>query len=330
MALNRQHWKHIAVRLCELALFATGIVSIATALDHLHRYLELFSHFRVQYFLASLVLAAVFIGLRWRGYAIFGLACVVLNAYFVLPWYLPVGTLQRQASGNAAEYGDPITILHANVRRSNPDAGRFIELVGRETPDIVVIQEATPAWLASLGAIRAYYPYTVEEPRDDPFGIALFSKFPLDRTAVIASEPLGFPDIVARALVAGQALTIISTHPMPPIGSANYGARNLQLDSVARLAARSSRPVVVVGDLNISMWANHYRKFEKTSGLTNARRGFGLAPTWPLFFVPALIPIDHCLVSDDILVVELATGSGIGSDHLPLLCRISLARETGS
>lgn len=326
MALNRQYWKDLAVRLCELALVATAIFSVATAPDHLHRYLELFSHFRLQYFVASVVLAAVFIGLKWRNYALLGLACAALNAYFVVPWYLPVGTFPGEMAKNAADYGDPISILHANIRRSNTDSTRFIELINDEQPDLLVIQEATTGWLASLGEIRPSYPYKVEEPRDDAFGIALFSKFPLDRTAVIASDPLGFPDIVARALIAGKHLNIISTHPMPPIGASNHGSRNLQLDAVAKLAARTPGPLVIVGDLNITMWADRYRRFEETSGLTNARRGFGIAPTWPLFLLPAMIPIDHCLVSDEIYVNDLTTASRIGSDHSPLLCKISLAK----
>lgn len=324
--MNRQYWKDLAVRLCELALVATVVFSVATAPDHLHRILELFSHFRLQYFVASILLAAVFIGLRWRSYAMLGLACVVLNAYFVVPWYLPPGTLPGTAAKRAEDFGDPITLLHANVRRTNTDPTRFIALVEHERPDLLVMQEATSTWLASLDAIRASYPYRVEEPRDDPFGIALFSKFPLDRTAVIASDPLGFPDIVARAIVGGQRLNIISSHPMPPTSSANYGARNLQLDAVARLAARTPGPLVVIGDLNITMWSNHYRKFEDVSGLTSARQGFGIAPTWPLFFFPAMIPIDHCLVSEDVYVDDLAAAKPMGSDHLPLLCRISLPK----
>lgn len=326
MALNRQYWKDLAVRLCELALVATAIFSVATALDHLHHYLELFSHFRLQYFAVSILLAGVFVSLRWRSYAVLGIACVAFNAYFVVPWYLPLGMLPGETRKNAEDFGHPITILHANVRRTNPDSTRFVELITREQPDLLVMQEVTPEWLASLRAMSASYPYRIEEPRDDPFGIALYSKFPLDRTAVIAAHPLGFPDIIARALVGGKRLNIISTHPMPPLGSFNFGARNLQLDSVAKLAARTPRPLVVVGDLNITMWSDYYRKLEETSGLTNARKGFGIAPTWPLFFFPAMIPIDHCLASNDIYVHDLTTASSIGSDHLPLICRLSLAR----
>lgn len=326
MAISRRQWQDAAIRLCELALVATAILSVATAFDDLHRYLELFSHFRFQYFLASLLLVLVFIALRWRNYALLGIGVLVLNAWLVAPWLVPAGLWPSSAAIDPANYGEPIVVLHANVNLNNKDPAPFTELVTNSQPDLIIIQEATPDWLALISPLEALYPYRLSEPRDDPFGIALYSKFPLDSSAIIESVPAGFPSIVARAIIGGERLTIISTHPMPPIGTSNYGARNLQLDAVASLASRTPQPLIVIGDLNTTMWANHYRRFEAKSGLRNARAGFGIEPTWPLFFPPALIPIDHCLVSSDIHVADFRTGSRIKSDHLPILVTIALMR----
>ena len=115
---------------------------------------------------------------------------------------------------------------------------------------------------------------------------------------------------------------------MQPLGGSNYGSRNLQLDSVADLAARSPRPLIVVGDLNITMWAHHYQRLEEVSRLSNARRGFGIAPTWPAWLYPGRIPIDHVLVSEDIAVTDFAAGPNIGSDHLPIVVKFTFAEES--
>ena len=82
-----------------------------------------------------------------------------------------------------------------------------------------------------------------------------------------------------------------------------------------------------MGDLNISMWAHHYARFEEVSGLSNARRGFGVAPTWPVWLFPGLIPIDHVLVSEQVVVTDFRTGPSIGSDHLPIVVRFTFADE---
>ena len=41
---------------------------------------------------------------------------------------------------------------------------------------------------------------------------------------------------------------------------------------------------------------------------------------WTMFYVP----IDHCLVSEDIAVISRKTGPRIGSDHLPLYIEVSI------
>jgi endonuclease/exonuclease/phosphatase (EEP) superfamily protein YafD len=61
----------------------------------------------------------------------------------------------------------------------------------------------------------------------------------------------------------------------------------------------------------------------------NVRDGFGLLPSWPtfLFFKWLMLPLDHCLVSNDIRVADARTGEPIGSDHLPLIVEIELEVE---
>jgi len=40
-----------------------------------------------------------------------------------------------------------------------------------------------------------------------------------------------------------------------------------------------------------------------------------------------MLPLDHCLVSDDIRVADARTGESIGSDHLSLIVEIELEVE---
>ena len=88
-------------------------------------------------------------------------------------------------------------------------------------------------------------------------------------------------------------------------------------------------PKICVGDLNITPWSPYYRSFVEQTKLLNVREGFGLLPSWPtfVFFKWLMIPLDHCLVSEDIRVADVKTGEPIGSDHLPLIVELELEVE---
>ena len=311
MTPGESRWKNLLVGLFEAGIVVTLVFSVATVFNEWHRYLELFSHFRLQYLGVAVLLTIAFAILKWRSYLLVGLATIAVNAWFVVPWFLPgPDTAEREAD---------VTLMLSNVLASNGNADRFLALVAERQPDVLVMQEFTPGWAAMIESLDSDYPYRVTEPRDDPFGIALYSKLPLFSSAVNASAPLGFPEVMAQIAVGEHRFGLLSTHPMPPVGNFNYGSRNLQLDGAARLAGNSPTPFVVIGDLNITMWAHHYDRFINLSGLRNAREGYGVKPTWPLFLPFAMIPIDHCLVSPDIVVTSFETGPRIGSDHLPVI-----------
>ncbi len=301
--------------LLQAAALVTIVFSFVTSFDHLHYNIELFAHFRLQYLVISLILLIFFVAARNLAVGALLLVTVVFNAGYVLPWYF--GGDQQNDSGG-------IKLLHANVLSSNDDYDRLLELVANEQPDLIFVQELSPAWLEAIRPLQTTYPYTYTEPRQDNFGIGLFSRLPLDTVTHVASPPLDFPTIVATLTVNGEQLTLINTHPMIPLGRANVEARNEHLDSVAALAKQAKRPVMLIGDFNTTVWTRPYRALEAETGLRNSRQGFGILPTWSTFMPFAMIAIDHALVSDGIGVVETRTGPRIGSDHLPLILTVAL------
>jgi endonuclease/exonuclease/phosphatase (EEP) superfamily protein YafD len=123
----------------------------------------------------------------------------------------------------------------------------------------------------------------------------------------------------------GAPVSIVATHPMHPLSPANFAARNEQLEAVAAFAGDLDGPVVLIGDLNVTMWSPWYRHLRTQGRLTNARRGFGVLASWPTFLPPIMrLPIDHCLVSDDLVVADCRLGPDFGSDHLPLIVDVAV------
>lgn len=301
--------------LLQAAAVVTVAFSVGTLLPIDHFAIQLFTHFRLQYVVVSLSLLLLFKYLRspWLIGAL--AASLVLNASLVLPWY--VG--EDETSG-----GVELKLLHANVLSSNTEYDRLISLLDTEAPDLVMLQEVSPDWLVALDELRADYPYSYAEAREGNFGIALFSRVPLKSVSHFDSPPFGYPTIVASLDIDGQVLHFIGTHPMIPVSGDFYDARNEQLAGVARLLGKQAEPKILVGDLNLSQWDVNYIHLEQQGGVRNARKGFGILPTWPVFMPFAMIPIDHVLVSETISVTGFYSGPRIGSDHLPLIVTFSL------
>lgn len=303
--------------LLQAAAAVTVLFSLATYANSLHRYLELFSHFRLQYLFVALILAVIFAMRRHRRWAILMLVVTAFNTIPVAPWYFA-------DAGESAAFDEKIHILFANVNSGNSKTQAMLRLIESEKPDLIVLQEVTDPWAAAADLLRSGYPHRHVIPQHDNFGIAVYSRQPLLSVDILYSPPLDLPSLVVQQAVGDSVVTYFTTHPIPPLGKLGFDARNEQLADIAKRVAALDGPVVLIGDLNTTMWGHHYERFVKNSGLTNARHGFGVIPTWPRQIPFAMIPIDHCLVSDDFVVLDIRSGSGTGSDHLSLIVTLGL------
>jgi endonuclease/exonuclease/phosphatase (EEP) superfamily protein YafD len=107
-------------------------------------------------------------------------------------------------------------------------------------------------------------------------------------------------------------------HPPPPKTQSLSKQRNQVLETLSHYIQTQKKPVVVIGDFNTTLWSPYYQRFTKSAGLKDCRRGFGILPTWTTRLPLLYIPIDHCLVSRLITVIDIQTGKNIASDHLPV------------
>jgi len=281
--------------------------------------LDLFSHWRMQY---SCLLAASAVLLlaarRWR-LALLPAAFAALNLALVVPVYW--------GGGDHAAHGRTYRLVSANIEASNTQSAKVLDLIRREDPDIAILIEFTPRWMDELHDLDARYPVHLLLPHKDNFGIALYSRLPLT-----AWEPLEAFDADLRGVRAsfsldGRPLTLIAVHAAPPIGNSASRLRNRQLRQLGDLAAGAQAPLLLAGDLNTSPWSPHFGDLLKASRLRDSRRGFGIQATWPAPIWPMRTPIDHCLVSPGIRVVDRRVGADTGSGHLPIVVDFALARD---
>jgi endonuclease/exonuclease/phosphatase (EEP) superfamily protein YafD len=130
------------------------------------------------------------------------------------------------------------------------------------------------------------------------------------------------PALAVTLNAPGGDVELVLAHPMSPIGAEFIARRNEQVAALARHASAAQRPLVLAGDLNLTMWNAAYRPLEDLAKLRNARQGHGIEPTWPALG-PVGVPIDHVLGSRGVHLRNFRVLPGIGSDHFPVIAEFS-------
>ena len=307
-----------------LGISLIALLSLAGNGGNLHWRLDLLVHFKRQYLVVSLGAFVCFWLWRtchWRRWLIgLSVLCIVLNGVEVVPWYLP-------PSIAAPPSAVTLRVLHSNVLVRNRNYASVMALVRETKPDLAVFQEVNAGWLQALEALRDVLPYSYAERRSAGFGNVIYSALPLQQPSVEFLGQLEYASLAAQVSKGGRTLSFLTTHPPPPIRQELFQWRNQLLAAIAPYAQAQTDPVIVIGDLNITMWSPYYKRLEAASGLRNSRAGFGILPSWsPRSWLPWLsIPIDHCLVSPELVVLKTHIGRKVGSDHLPLIVDLAVS-----
>jgi endonuclease/exonuclease/phosphatase (EEP) superfamily protein YafD len=296
--------------------FGIFLIALATPtpyLGTLHWVIELFSHFFHWYFLLGLISCLVLFITRNRRWAVAGLFVAAANSLLLVPIYL---------SPTSSDAEPNLRILHANVLTTNTDHQSFLELVEDVNPDIISVQENNLAWQEALRALGETYPHAKILPREDNFGIALYSRLPFEEIEVLIMTTARVPAIEASVSVAGRSVKIFAIHTLPPLDGFNARSRAAQLAQIPKRMPAAGTPTLLIGDLNTTMTSPLYRRLEEASGLRNARYGFAFGATCPRPYGALGLPLDHVLVSGDIEVKSFRVGPDIGSDHLPIVVEV--------
>ena len=288
---------------------------------------ELLCHFQLQYFITSIVILLWLVTLRRHRAAILAGAALIVSGSALAPWWFASPNDGARAE---AEPTKAFRILHANVLSSNEQTAPLLDLIAREQPDLLALHEINARWIDALAGLADDYPYREGEQREDDFGILILSRTPLREAAVPYFGSSRVPSVTFQIHVHDITVHFVATHTMPPMSVAALSARDEQLTRMADFTRTQSGPLIIVGDLNTTMWSPSHRSLCDDLSLTNTRRGFGILPSWPAR-LPSLmrIPIDHCLISDGITVLDCRLGPNIGSDHLPLIIDLAVGWSGG-
>jgi hypothetical protein len=179
-----------------------------------------------------------------------------------------------------------------------------------------------PAWAGGLAPALDRFPHRRVSPESGAYGIGLYSK-PAFRRATLERFSVGWPGQRRGPLRSGRR----PVHPRP---HARAHAVRGRYSSTPVRGARGSKDrfdehLAICGDLNSVPWSSSFRHLASAGDLADSHSGHWLEGSWPSWGMLIRVPIDNCLISHGVTVVERAYGQDVGSDHFPLLIRLGIA-----
>ena len=259
------------------------------------------------------------------------LAAVVLLAlgyqlYKISP-YTPFS--KRQVP--AADTQDPervLSIMVSNVLMGNNKTGKLLALAEKTQPDLLLTLETNAWWEDQLKPLEEVYPHTIKVPRDNLYGMHLYSRLPIRDHSVHYLVKEGIPSIDALIrLPCGKDVRLFCLHPEPPspTESKTSTPRDAELLMVGKKVSNTSEPILICGDLNDVAWSNTTRLFQKISGLRDPRVGRGFFNTFHTRYPFFRWPLDHIFLSGHFKLIHYKRLPHIGSDHFPIYTAVYLS-----
>ena len=219
-----------------------------------------------------------------------------------------------------------ISVLVSNVLTTNKKYNLLQEQVHKKQPDLLLTLESDENWERELAHLEEEYTHTVKIPKDNLYGMHLYSRLELQDIEIkyLISEEI--PSIHGFVkLRNGERVKIHCLHPKPPSPTEDSTStnRDAELLIVGKDADADHHSVLVFGDLNDVAWSRTTRLFRKISGLLDPRIGRGFYNTFHASYPIFRWPLDHIFHSNDFTLIELHRLPNIGSDHFPMYIKLN-------
>ncbi len=224
-------------------------------------------------------------------------------------------------SGKQQNTGDSLRLLIFNVYMGNNRCDDFLQLVNAHTPDVVMVVETNHFWLTKLKPMESMFPYRIQYPLENTYGLLFYSRFPIKYHEINFLVQDDIPSIYAQLELPSQRVVdFYGVHPRPPAPGENNRSteRDVELIQIGKKVKQTKHPVLVAGDLNDVAWSHTTRLFQRISGLLDPRIGRGLFNTFHAKYWLLRWPLDHIFVSYHFKLVEINRLPSCGSDHFPV------------
>ncbi|MBP7642661.1 MAG: endonuclease/exonuclease/phosphatase family protein [Saprospiraceae bacterium] len=207
---------------------------------------------------------------------------------------------------NKDEHSDQVLFAHinlANVRNPFELLPTLIEM----DCDVLSFVEVTPDWEDILeSGLALKYKYSTDIVRIDPFGKAVFSKYPLSNVDTIKFEEM--TDLSAEINIDGKIYKLYNTYIIPPLDNNSQVLAKKQLEQLTSKVSGNVNSIVL-GEYNMVYWSSLIKSFRFNTNLQSSRRDI----------IPSSldVPRDHIFHSNEmqclgIKDIHLKDGSRVG------------------
>ncbi len=324
-----------ATALATYAILRRSLCSVPSAL-------ELIDDFTPWWYLPAPVILVAGVATRSRRLLASGIAAAAAFCAVCGPLVLR----RSRPRADAGRIG--LTVMTFNILAWDRDHASTAETILSAAPDVVGLQELHVDAAGDLvQLLGSEYPYRALHPGKDTSGSGIFSRYPLrDSMALRLSERGHW---LHRAVIEtpGGPVTLFSVRmpvprvPRPPDRPVLLGLfsefqparRRSQVRALLALIRRAERPVIVLGDFNMTEYSADYRllRAELRDAYRAVGRGFGhtfpragarpraLPAPWPV------LRLDYVWHSPELVPVAAHVGRASASDHLPVVVRFNHA-----
>ncbi len=259
---------------------------------------------------------------------IFGLMIAASVAqFFHIGRYLPIWHKQslRPRKGEDVSDSRSVSLLAANVKKSNRAYHHLIAQTRRVQPDILMALEVDQEWIDALHELSDLYPHQQLRPLDTGYGMAVYSRLPLEDAQFREKVVDGVPSLRTRVPLAdGLAFRLYVVHPEPPVPYQDTEGRDAEMSAVAIEVRDDPLPAIVSGDLNDVAWSITTRRFQQVSGLLDPRVGRGFYNTFSATMPWMRWPLDHLFHDAQFRLLDMRREAKNGSDHFPMYFKLLL------
>ncbi len=269
----------------------------------------IFDFFRLQYVAIQLILFIIALVTINIPSLLLNSISIALNLYRIknfLPKYVKKSTTTKR------------DILCINVFKDNEKFDRLRKVLRHYDPEVLLIMEVTDKLEDNLEKLIGDYKYRLQTPVRDGFSICLLSKHKMENPDISFHGPGKTPLLHAEINLDNTLYHIFSAHPKPALNKNWYHERHVYFHEIVDIIQHTKLPSIVLGDFNSVPWERHFVDFCHKTGLKSTAEGYGYKITWPTYFLPLGIPMDHILLPIGESYKDLTIGPNAGSDHYPI------------